>query len=399
MAAFARAVRAWFLASAGFVVAGCFYYDSRWGQSTAEQKRAVARLEPAALGSSHGGPDGERVLRVRAHATRAYAAETLDWQDRYADLLDDASAVLKPAFGFSLESAGASLWQPSVDDAKLEDAVSDLAEEDSGDGADWVVGFVQSTPKLVTDFHVLGVGRTFSKYLVVRASNNPAELDLLSKNFQDVDEGKKERVYRERRHHQEVIVFLHELAHTLGAVHRTAPATIMNPTYDPQAVGFDDATIALLRLSLAGRFDEAARAASYRKMADYLRATPNGWVESERDEELRILEANAPAAAPSSARPAAPADAWKPEPAKEVLDLDALPKRDRQRYDEALSEEKTDVRAAWDIAKPLFESAPAVLPVQALRCRLAKEMGFFAGVVEAHCARYEGLRTLAPRSD
>ena len=47
------------------------------------------------------------------------------------------------------------------------------------------------------------------------------------------------------------------------------------------------------------------------------------------------------------------------------------------------------------VAAPLFEEYPAVLPIQDLRCRLAKARKFFPPVIEAHCARLAALCSLS----
>jgi hypothetical protein len=366
---------------------GCFYYDSTWGQKQAEEKRAAARLKPATLEHRAVPHDGMRLARVRAHATRAYAAETLDWEVSFRELLRDASAVLEPSLGITLEDGGASLWQPSGDEASLGPMLQELADEDEGRDAEWVVGFVQSTPKLVTDYHVLGMGRPLSKYLVLRASNDPAEHDFIGREFGGMSEAQKEQLYSERKHHRMVTVFLHELGHTLGALHRVGVTTIMSPAYDPRASGFDAATLGLLRITVPLRFEGPNSRASYGELLTYVRDHPDGWAADERDALMRSLTSTA------ESLPTPPAAATSaPPPPMTPRDLDALTSDERARYDKAIAIEPSDSSTAWLLAGPLFESHPDVVPVQVLRCRLAHERRFYPAVVAAHCSRLDVLK-------
>ncbi len=370
---------------------GCFFYDSRWGQSAAEQKHAAARLRPAALDRRTARYGGEgHVAHVRACATRAYIAETMSWEQSYEKLLDDASAVLEPALGLTLESAGTALWKPAHGDTRLDEAIRDLPGCAVA-GDDWVVGLVESTPKLVTDYHLLGIGQPFSKYLVMRASTDPRELERISEGLDEIDEGTRQKLYADRKHHKMVTVFLHELAHTLGALHRVEPETIMSPRYDPKARGYDEATLGLLRITLPARFQGTV---PLRQIAAYLKGVTFGWVESERAQELErlapVLASSESQALPSAALPTEPT-VRRPVVPVTPLGLDTLGADDRKQYELALASEPGDPRTAWLLAEALFESHPAVMPVQALRCRLAKARKFYPAVVEGHCGRLAAL--------
>ncbi len=174
---------------------GCLFYDSRWGESTAEQKHAAAHLRPAALDTPRAGETAERrTARVRACATRAYAAETLAWQDRFDELLRNANSVLEPALGLTLRNGGAALSAPEHGEGGLTEVIADLPSCE-GPEADWVVALVQSTPKVVADFHVLGRGQPYSPYLAIRAPNDPAELEALTRALPDLDEATRQKLY------------------------------------------------------------------------------------------------------------------------------------------------------------------------------------------------------------
>jgi hypothetical protein len=65
-----------------FSCTGCFYFDSRWLDAQDAKKRQLAHARPAAL-AVHDSKDGTtQVAVVRAYATRAYAAETVNASPR-----------------------------------------------------------------------------------------------------------------------------------------------------------------------------------------------------------------------------------------------------------------------------------------------------------------------------
>lgn len=386
-----------------FTVSGCFFYDSRWGQSTTEQKHAAARLRPASIGApSQPSELRRRVASIRACATRAYAAETLRWEERFEELLREANSVLEPLLGLTLRSAGTTLWEPPRGEGSLESVVAELSGCE-GKEADWVVALVQSTPKVATDFHTLGMGQLYSKYLVMRAPNDPAELDALTRALPDLDEATRQKLYSDRKHHKVLTLFLHELGHTLGGVHRSAKDTIMSPMYDASERGYDEATLGIFRITLPARLEGTNPFGDVRA---YLERTKGGWIEAERGREVERLTQAANAAPqrrrqmtspePSTTAPATAAAAPKPLPSAEPLGFETLSKEERQAFNHALSLEPNDARAAWHAAERLFESHPAVRPVQALRCRLAKARNFYPAVIEGHCAR---LGSLGPETE
>lgn len=397
----ARALRRWAWSAVVVVgVSGCIYYDSRWLQNAEEKKHAQARLHPAALGSDRPRTGLGRIALVRAYATRAYVAETLNWEEQFDTLLADASRVLEPALGITLENGGTNLWEPETGEAEPTAAIDALAKQDEGEGVQWVTGFLQSVPKLVTDYHRLGVGRLMSKYLVLRGSADAAELDALGK-FDGVGEAERQKIYSERRRHKIVAVFLHELGHTLGATHRTARDTIMSPAYSPKERGFDDATLGLLKVTLSDHLAGNPYRSAPSALA-YLEKDDGGWVGSDREQWMSTLRGMTPnrGAAPADT-PGAPATTGSAAPtsipeyalAKTTpLPFTSMTRQDRATYDSALATEKSgDSKGAWEAALPLFDAHPRVVEVQELRCRLAKERRFISVVVYVHCARLAAL--------
>src|SRR5262245_34703547 len=87
------------MAFAALLVA-CLSYDHRWVQQQQEKQRARERLKPATLEHRGGGKLVQRrSMQVRAYATPAYAAETLNWEARFDELLREATSILAPNLG------------------------------------------------------------------------------------------------------------------------------------------------------------------------------------------------------------------------------------------------------------------------------------------------------------
>jgi hypothetical protein len=395
-----KIVRGVAIAAACCAVTGCLYYDSQWGQATAEQKRAAARLTAASVEGRRGsGEEIRRTATVRACATRAYAAETLSWQDRFDELLRTANSVLEPSVGLTLKNAGTSSWTPPQGEGSLVTLIADLPACEGAE-ADWVVGLVESNPKVVSDFHVLGRGEIYSPYLAMRASNDPAEIEALTHALPDLDAAARDKLYSDRKRHKTLTLFLHELAHTLGAIHRTSRTTIMHPAYDASEKGYDEATLTLMRNGLSIRLDRANGYADARK---FIERAKEGFVESERLSEVAYLGAMERSRTRTPPRdPVVPSDVAAPTAHPvvalqgQILGFETLSKDERQSFDAALKVEGRSPREAWELASALFEAHPAVREVQDLRCRLAKERKFYAGIIEAHCARSVALQGTKP---
>ena len=110
------------------------------------------------------------------------------------------------------------------------------------------------------------------------------ELEALTLSLPDLDQATRE-LYSDRKRHKVLSLFLHELAHTLGAIHRSAKVRSCTPSTMPPS-WYDGASLALLRVGLAIRLDGANR---YREAREYLEKNRDGFVESERAERVLLL--------------------------------------------------------------------------------------------------------------
>jgi hypothetical protein len=289
-----------------------------------------------------------------------YLAQTVDAPKQIADLVDDANRVLGPTLGVEIEVDRVQPWSSDADNPELA-ALSALRDDDPANDVDIVVGLIGALPRQTDSLHELGMATLLGKHLVVRAANRFDEHDAINRGFSELNEDDRARMVRQRKRHRALAVLLHELGHSLGAVHEQDAQSLMHPVYDPKMNGFGGGGITLMRVALDGS-DHAAMA---RDQLAILRGVASAeWVAEDRDQEIAYLAALTPvrdvaagvtAAAPS--RLAAP-----PE----------LRGDDAERFLKAYASMRGGrIAAAYGTAKPLFDKYPNVSAVQDLRCELA----------------------------
>ncbi len=166
-------------------------------------------------------------------------------------------------------------------------------------------------------------------------------------------------------------MLLHEVGHTLGALHELDETSIMNPRYSTRLRRFGPQTLEVMRAVLAHRTPTGGLDPSGREaVVALLRREPAPWVPAERAKELERFETPAPAA---TATPAG-VTAGLPQP------------------DEAAFEDASRLLAAGDasgagrVAKPLFGAYPNVRAVSELRCNIALKSSLPWEIARQECA-------------
>jgi hypothetical protein len=402
--------------------AGCF--DSTWGQTKASQERLAQHHAPGHLRATDdgGGRSVTRRLKVRVWATPKHIAEVAEWNRRFQESVDDATAVLDPTLGVRLEVVSWKQWVPRGPEDDLVPLVDELAASDPGDDVDRVVALAGSVPRFETSFHNLGMSEVLGKHMVMRAMNDAREYEAIEKGFDELDPKERVKLYRERRRHKRSAVFLHELAHNWGVPHEVDSNAVMFKAYDPQSESFSPAAVGLMRLSVireANRTPEgdAAFAAGFVAQLD---RTSAQWVPAERVEMVKRLEAYRKSSAQTAAaNPATSAGsagttaagspatgagtgagAGKGAGAGGVAMAPATPggaaapaagnpinPTDQATMDAALKLYNAgDPRGGWKLAEPLFSVYPDEYAVQDLRCKLAMGMGGAFAATQVECA-------------
>lgn len=212
-------------------------------------------------------------LRVRAYADSGYRAHADDWRDRIEQQVRRATAVLEGEFGVRLELESVRSWDRTRTDVEIRDALDELVRADPSFDVDWVVGFVGPLPEdRSASYDILGIARPFGRHLVVRAMQTSGDLERIDEWYDELSPEDRSAFARARRVHRETAVFLHEWAHTLGAVHECDSSWIMSKRYGILESRFSPESGQLVRIGLAHR-DLSVRHAFSLWHADYASAT------------------------------------------------------------------------------------------------------------------------------
>ena len=265
--------------------------------------------EPAALQRVPGraGAGVGSVFRVRVYADDQYRAAHVRWQEHIRALVAAGSSYVDAGFGARLEIESIRPWNRQGGEALTEQLLRSLQQADAGDDVDWVVGFVAPLGFVTTSIHEIGMASLLGKHLVMRGIDDREEAAALAKHFQGVDARQRDEFLARRRQHKELVVFIHEWLHNLGAIHHVDREMLMHPSYDNRQAGVDPENAALVRLALEARLEgrNAGKAPDHSRLRAYLATTePGTWFTAEREQLLAIIPAT-PAGA-RAARPAAP---------------------------------------------------------------------------------------------
>jgi len=355
-------------------------YDSTWGETKRGQARNAKAALPASLEPRTEAPrlaPAAHVVRVRIYATPSYVSQTIDWQKRIRDLLEDTNDVLTSDLAIKLEAESMSSWTDAGPEDQLSDVLRALHAKDAGDDVDWVAGFIGGIPKTDPSAHELGMSDEPGKHIVLRAISSASEHDAIDHNFDQLSEDQRMTLSRKRKQHRATSVLLHEIGHTLAAVHERDPRSIMNPSYDSRMSAFSSDALSLMHVSLAHR-DHLATSQDVQSYAQALLGilqgpSANAWIRADRDDLIQRLEQTTSSAA-TAPTPSPTTTQLVPPPPATALTADEplLSAADQPVYKHASALlQAGDARAAADVAKPLFSAYPKVYSIQDLRCRIA----------------------------
>jgi len=312
----------------------------------------------------------EHVGRVRLYASQEYRAQRASWQSRVTKMVDSAGEVLGPAFGMRLEVVDARTWNADCDPESLEECLEELALYDPGDDVDWVVGLISSVPRFTASFDELGMASLPGRHFVLRDLYAAAEREAINASFPHMATAKRDEIFKQRQKHKRLVVFLHEWAHTMGALHTRREDTILYPAYNPEAAGFSDANLGLIDAALRDRFPFDP---SYPSLREYLASAKSElWFSGEREDLMaRLGGASAPqnsTAAPAPVQIAVSGD-------QDEL-LSGVSPEDRALYAKANEQfEARDLEGSWESFEPLLRRYPDCYAIQHFGCSLAMHVG------------------------
>jgi hypothetical protein len=240
--------------------AGLFDFET-WKTPVGRERDAAKTLAPGQLDLEPLGRFEEppRTLRLRVYADRDYRGGVLRWQTKVRGEIDRVNHVVEPLFNVRFEIESLREWDRAHAGVPLEAVLGELEALDGARDVDWVLGFVTPFRGVASSIHEIGMARLSSRSFVLRAMDDDEEGRALEREFSMLPDGEREKLYDDRKAHKELVVFLHEWAHSMGALHAGERAAIMNPLYDPKQAAFSDFEKRLIGLVLDARTRDRTR--------------------------------------------------------------------------------------------------------------------------------------------
>jgi tetratricopeptide (TPR) repeat protein len=340
-----------------------------WEMPITSERREAGRLAPALLiarPSDHEPVAPVRVMRVRVLADREYRSGAMDWRNLARSLFDRVNKFVGPAFAVRIEAVDWKRWDRTAPDENIFAMLRELKSYEPGEDVDLVVGLVTPAALLISDIHHAGAAEILGKHLVMRSFVNPAEAEVFQQGFEVLPVDEREKLYYLRKSHKEEVIFLHEWAHALGAIHDHHPASIMNPLYNHKRAALLWESTRVIEISLRHRMaaghDRAAEAA---ELAAFVREhRTSGWDAKERAETLSMLDAFAQGGGGQGELGDTAGATMNLSAAKLAVYNQAV-----QLFNQGAR------RRAWDVLAPLVANHGDEVWVQTLGCMMLPDVG------------------------
>jgi hypothetical protein len=249
------------------------------------QRDTLDKFLPAQLTAPTRYTGDVRVAKARVYADDDYRAQNIHWQAAFDDQLDYANQILIPMCGVRVE-AEYRAWQRHAPDSTLADHLEALTRQDPGEDVVWVIGLTSSLSLAAATFEQLGYASVGRPYLVLRGYADLEERRSFEQAFPDVPDAHRATVLEARRRHKTTTVLLHELAHSLGALHEVEADWVMNAHYSHRASAIHDRNRELMLITLEDRLKPAAQrdaAATARRVLTTLETSGGTWDHDDRE--------------------------------------------------------------------------------------------------------------------
>lgn len=336
---------------------------------SSRQRKSAETMAPQAvkMPAAEPGPATTRVLRVRCYADRDWRIGGLRWQDRVRAQLEALNRIIEPALGVRLEPERFERWERTANPGNLRDTLAELERLDRGTDVDWVFGFVTPIAIATNSIHEIGMARYLGRHLVVRGMSSVDLMAQFNRDFDRLEQSEREDLYSSIKAHKEVVVLLHEWAHTSGVLHSSDPSRVMNPIYSHNSSTFSAQDMVLFRAGLASRL-EAGTAADidWSPLKSAVEGSSSDeWFTQDRQELLRVLGSGPPKADPPGRDPSGAAF-------PEARARGTWAKEDVEAYNRALAVFNTGKDGeVWKALRPRAELPEAPAELLSLICRLA----------------------------
>jgi predicted Zn-dependent protease len=230
------------------------------------------------------------VVRVRVYAAEDYRRVTRQWHERFKRVLARVSAATASWPGVRFELVETRPWERQTAEAPIAALYKELVALDKGDDVDLVVGLAGAVPAMPDSLHQIGWAQLLSKHAVIRGLHDLAEYQVVQRHFDEMMPGEREQVVSARKAHKELVVFLHEWAHTLGLVHAQRTGSIMNPQYSNHQTSFSESDADMIAIALAERRAGKPPSAAREPLRAYVEKTRDpDWDPRDRESILAFL--------------------------------------------------------------------------------------------------------------
>src|SRR5689334_14633890 len=220
-----------------------------------QQQSAAQRLVPSAIELRPAQVIAQlagtvpKTVRLRIRPSRDFRAQTLSWQPRLRRLLDRVNQHTQRWPGVNFEIAEIKNWDKDSANVTMQTLLEDLERDDTGEDVDFVVGLGTAIPVMPESIHNLGEARVLGKHFVIRSLHDLTEYGVIRAKLDLLPALQRDALLASRREHKEQVVFLHEWAHALGAIHASHWDLIMNPSYDAGQSHFDDSNAKIIDIA------------------------------------------------------------------------------------------------------------------------------------------------------
>lgn len=219
------------------------------------RRRQAKEAEGAEIHGGGSGAFGARHMgRVRLYVAADYRKQHPAWRRELEQQVEAANPVLRRLLGVQLVASELHEWSPACQPDALRDCLAELSTIEAAPGGEWVVGVFGALPRFTTSFDELGMASLPGSHFVLRDVSDLAERDAIDRAFATHTQTRRDEIYTRRKQHKRLSVFLHEWAHTLGALHSTTATSLLYPTYDERMTSFDDDNAGLLTAAIKDRF-------------------------------------------------------------------------------------------------------------------------------------------------
>jgi tetratricopeptide (TPR) repeat protein len=236
---------------------GLFDFET-WKTPAGRQRAAAKTLAPAELDVQPLGRFDEppRALRLRVYADRDYRGGVLHWREKVRAEIEHVNHVVEPVFNVHFDLESLREWDASHVGVALDPILVELETMDAARDVDWVLGLVTPFTGVARSIHQIGLAPLSGRAFVMRAMDDEEEGRALEQELALLAPGERDELYGSRKAHKETVIFLHEWAHTMGALHVDEPTMVMSPRYDPQQAAFTDFEKRLVGLVLDARLGD-----------------------------------------------------------------------------------------------------------------------------------------------